>query len=405
MPPQATLENVFNNLNSRLEQQEALNRTLMAQLQQGQHTAASPQPFAAHSPAAPATVADLTASIGLAFATASSLPAIPTFDGVGDTSGLAAHAWIKQFELILDARSKLGIPTPEEQVVALARIAMRAHALSWLTSLPSYPTTWAAFKSALLERFQPASAQRIIEARLDALVEAAIKIRDRLNSQGVQLYTHRFVQLANQIPSTDMLDRTKITSYAKGLPSRLREFIIQQDERARSGATPLTLQLVIDLVGRRAASRELALDHTYGGHSAKPSDAMDLSSVDLCSRVFGLSVAEAQTYLDPAEGWAPHDTNDTPGASSSTGVDPQLLAMQQQLNALMSRRSLSPPVKKDVSDQLVNARRAAGLCIKCGVVKYEPGGKGHNSRTCKAPMDTSTSAEEGTRRAGLKPNF
>jgi hypothetical protein len=365
----------------------------------------------------------LSASLGLAIVAASSLPPIPTFDGSGDTSGLAAFAWLQQFELAFDARAKaIGMVVPDGQRVAAAFGAMRGHASTWLTSLQSTPADWSSFKKALLERFQPAGAYRIIEAKLESLVDSAMKIRERLNSEGVQHYTQKFVQLANQVPASDMLDRTKILNYAKGLPARLREFVYQQDEKARSpGSTALSLHSIVDLVGRRAATRELAFDHNHGGNAARSSDAMDLSATALCSQVFGVSQMEAQQYLSPAEGWAPFDTNGSAsGASSSTSSNgygsptpaggaatgsndllQQLVAMQKQLNAVMSRTTISPPVKREISDALAKERREGGLCIKCGVTKYEPGGKGHNSRTCKLPVDKTTSVAEGMRKAGL----
>lgn len=269
-----------------------------------------------------------------------------------------------------------------------------------------------------MERFQPAGAYRIIEAKLESLVDSAMKIRERLNGEGVQHYTQKFVQLANQIPASDMLDRTKVLNYAKGLPARLREFVYQQDEKARlPGSTALSLHSIVDLVFRRAATRELAFDHNHGGNASRSPDAMDLSATALCSQVFGVSQMEAQQYLSPAEGWASFDTNGSTSSSSSstsnngngmpspaTGsndLQQQLVVLQKQLNAMMSRNTVSPPVKREIPEALAKDRRESGLCIKCGITEYSPGGKGHNSRTCKLPVDKTTSAVEGKRKAGI----
>jgi hypothetical protein len=65
------------------------------------------------------------------------------------------------------------------------------------------------------------------------------------------------------------------------------------------------------------------------------------------------------------------------------------------------RRHVPDGVRDEVPKALAEARRAAGLCVKCGVVKYEGGGKGHNSRTCQAPADKTTSAADGKRKAGF----
>ena len=138
---------------------------------------------------------------------------------------------------------------------------------------------------------------------------------------------------------------------------------------------------------------------------------MDLSAIELCRRTFELSADEARDYLEGTEGWAPHDTDAT-GSSSSYGpsstrtneLEQQVQALQAQLAALGSvgRRSVQPVVKKEVPEQLAADRRAAGLCIRCGVAKYEAGGKGHNSRTCKLPSDVTTPASVGAKKAGLQ---
>ncbi len=65
------------------------------------------------------------------------------------------------------------------------------------------------------------------------------------------------------------------------------------------------------------------------------------------------------------------------------------------------RRNVPDGVRDEVPSALAEARKAAGLCIKCGVAKYEAGGKGHNSRTCQAPADKTTSAAEGKKKAGF----
>ena len=150
---------------------------------------------------------------------------------------------------------------------------------------------------------------------------------------------------------------------------------------------------------------------------------MDLSAIEMCPHAlkFDLSAAEARGYLEETEGWAEHDTSTRSHHSGSTShssqpaakrpgnshTSPAAADLTRQVNALqaqlaaMSRRTISPPVKRDVPEQLAMERRTAGLCIRCGVAKYEAGGRGHNSRTCQAPVDTSTSAASGAKRAGL----
>jgi hypothetical protein len=148
---------------------------------------------------------------------------------------------------------------------------------------------------------------------------------------------------------------------------------------------------------------------------------MDLSAAELlrAADVFGISREQAMAYLQPAEGWAPHDTGATedrttadapsvqPWAAALNAIQQQQAAFQQQvLNALSqgskpaSRRSVAPATKA-IPEELAKARTEAGLCIRCGVHRYEPGTRGHNSRTCRLPVDKTTTVTEGRRRAGF----
>ena len=56
---------------------------------------------------------------------------------------------------------------------------------------------------------------------------------------------------------------------------------------------------------------------------------------------------------------------------------------------------------KEIPQELFEARKKAGLCCKCGVAKYEPGGRGHNAATCKAAADKATSVAEGLKKANF----
>jgi hypothetical protein len=259
---------------------------------------------------------------------------------------------------------------------------------------------------------------RLIETQLELLVDRLSKIREKLTTQLLERYTQQFQLLANQIPSDRMLERTKILLFSKALPTRLRMLVLEEDEKAGSpGADAaarrnITLNAIVDKILRRSATLVTAAGSASSSHShsSGSGDAMDLSAVEMCSRVFDVSIAEATRYFESAEGWAPHDTSSSLAAtgSSSTQSDReaalarQVSALQEQLNlSATSRRTVAPPVKKEIPEQLAADRRSAGLCVRCGIVKYEPGGKGHNSRTCQAQPDKSTSAAAGAKRAGL----
>jgi hypothetical protein len=143
---------------------------------------------------------------------------------------------------------------------------------------------------------------------------------------------------------------------------------------------------------------------------------MDIDAISLCAVQFGVSREEAASYLEDAEGWQPHDTS----SSSSTAPAPSTPAtsapppsIEQLLAALdaryagrggkgnSQRRNVPAPIRANIPHELGEQRKQAGLCVRCGVKKYEGGMKGHNARTCHAPVDTTTSAADGKRAAGL----
>ena len=66
-----------------------------------------------------------------------------------------------------------------------------------------------------------------------------------------------------------------------------------------------------------------------------------------------------------------------------------------------SRRNVPGSVTQEVPRELFESRKAAGLCAKCGVTKYEPGSKGHNAGTCKLPVDKTMSAADGRKKANF----
>jgi hypothetical protein len=235
----------------------------------------------------------------------------------------------------------------------------------------------------------------------------------------MQAFTARFAQLAGEVPDDLVTGRGKLALLARGLPQRYSEVVLQ--EEAKKPTPPL--HQVINTVLARASQKEQAA--SYGGASSTPASAapLGLDAISLAVSTFGWSREEAQTNLSDSEGWAPHDTfGGAQGSSSSapasaTSSPPQSLNDQIQaavLNALsrvgagpagrdrnQSRRSVPGGVTKEVPAELAKSRYDAGLCIKCGIAKYEPGGKGHNSRTCKAPADKTTSVAEGRKKANF----
>lgn len=98
----------------------------------------------------------------------------------------------------------------------------------------------------------------------------------------------------------------------------------------------------------------------------------------------------------------------TPASSTEDKLDRILNALAAKVGAGpsgrehgRSRRNAPSGVLKDIPQALFEERKKLGLCCKCGVAKYEPGGHGHNAVTCKAPADKTTTAAEGRKKAGF----
>jgi hypothetical protein len=356
----------------------------------------------------------------------SSLGQLKSFEGRTEASGLAAREWLAHAEHFFAAREHaLGVTAQQGDTfrVHAARTALTDDALRWLSALPGQPATWADFRTAFLSRFSSVPAAQVREVQLQRFVDAARRIRDKLNVDGLQRYTTMFLQHAGEIPAERMTDATKRGLYAQGLPPRYAEYVLTEDAKAH----PLALHEVAQNVLSRATLKAHAISgigHIHGAGSSSASqhgDAM-VDAISLCATQFGISREEAARYVEPGEGWAPHDTSArppvaarSPAQSPTDGFEERMLAAFQRFHASTSssssgtqgksqsqRRNVPKGLREEIPEALLDARKAAGLCIKCGVVKYEPGGgSAHNSRTCKAAADKTTSVADGKKKAGF----
>lgn len=420
---QAILMQQQQQIQQQQQQQQQFFEAMMAHQQQQLATVLQQQPAAQGQP----TAAQLLAL--------SSLGQLRAFNGRVDANGLAAREWLTHAEHYFGARElAVGVDAAQGDAyrVHAARNALTDDALRWLSALPQPPTTWAAFRDAFLQRFSSVPAVQVREAQLHRFVDAARRIRDKLTVEGMQRYTTLFLQYAGEIPAERMTEATKRTLYAQGLPSRYAETVLIEDAKAQPPPLHEVAQTVLSKATLKAyavhggAAGSMSISSpSPGPTSSRASDAMDtsLDAISLCAAQFGVSRAEATAYLAESEGWAPHDTAGTASSTASSSPPPAAVRSSttseaQQMERLLAafearfadksggkpqsqRRSVPAPIRTDVPDALVTARKEAGLCVRCGVAKYEPGGRGHNSRTCKAAVDKTTSAVEGRKKANF----
>lgn len=354
-----------------------------------------------------------------------SLGEFPTYNGKGADTSLVATEWLQRAEGYFTAREQaLGLTAAQGDParVLSAVNALQDDARRWYNALPQpHPATWVDFVKAVRARFCSVPDERMRVDRLNDFVEKAGRLRDKLNVQGMQAYTARFQQLAGEVPDSYITLHGKLSLLARGLPQRYAEVVLKEDAKS----PPPPLSEVINIVLSRAAQKEQAISYGGASHPTSSAAPIHLDAVTLAATTFGWSREEASKHLDDsnAEGWSIHDTSTSgsssssshtrnPTASPSPGMSiEQMTQLAAMFGARMgsgsdhprkqSRRNAPVDVKNSIPDALADARKQAGLCIKCGIVKYEGGGRGHNARTCKAAADPTTSVAEGKKKAGL----
>ena len=355
-----------------------------------------------------------------------SLGALPSFSGKGGDTTLIAHEWLQRAENYFAAREHaldLDAAQGDQARLLTAAYALQDDARRWYDALPQPPSTWASFRDTVKARFCSVPSERIRVDKLRAFVDKVHRVRDKLNVQGMQALTARFAELAGQVPDDLVTAREKLALLARGLPLRYAEVVMMED--AKKPPTPL--HEVINIVLSRAATKEQA--GSYGGTSSSAASAapMDVNSVALAIARFGWTPEEAQLNLIDSEGWAPHDTHGGSqssqgsagaGPASSASSSPATLSTDQVTQLLAAfaahaRVGAGPAARdrnqsrrqggiaKEIPAELVEARKDARLCIRCGVAEYEPGSSGHNAATCDAAVDRTTSVAEGLKKAGF----
>ena len=342
------------------------------------------------------------------------------FTGDGDSAGLKALAWVQAAELAFKSHTlATGYALTDAQKQAHALRALGGNAQTWYVSLTAEPQGWPAFREAFLRRWQMAASGEVLERRLVALSRSVAALRRPLSNDGLHRFAAQFLQLANQIPSGDLTDHSKATLFIEALPSALQDYAISRKQDYRRNAADgshIPLHQLVDLVLQRSTNRSLAsaIGHTSAaGHAPTGGptspDAMDLSAL---AAQLGVPAAEAAGFLEGLPEWdTDADTIASPAAAAGPASAPapggpslaqQLNALTQQLNALtQNRRNVPGGALKSIPNDLIQARKKAGLCARCGIAKYEPAPHGHNARSCKARPDAQTSVADGLQRAGL----
>ena len=352
------------------------------------------------------------------------------FDGKIALSSTGTAEWVTKTELRFAASEAAGLSETARDASRLTAAAacMRADALRWYQAIPSAekPKTWEAFKAALMARFSSSTTAMTRLEQLRKLVSLVSQQRAKLAADGWQAFLARFQELSGEIPGYLCTQHGLLEMLGRALPERLAQLVWAEHRKRPDQNEPLKpMHVLIAEILAKAYSREYATNHaggaSSGGGSAAAASAapMAMDAVLFCAATFDVSQETARGYLEEGEGWQEHDTsggkNSAAGATGGSGTIPAESAIERLLAAFesrftagnnggakgsSSRRNMPSDVKRDVPAALAEARKTAGLCIKCGVTKYEPGSRGHNSRNCNKGLDKTTSAQEGLRKAG-----
>lgn len=352
-----------------------------------------------------------------------------TFAGKGAAAGLTATDWIADAEYVFRTNEQLlgtaGTASAAASRLALAAAALTDEARVWyrgLTEQGKEPSSWEEFKRTFKGRFDVVSSSWFLQKELEKLVERHQQKRENMSMDAMSAYCSRFEELANRLPDEFMLRHTKLNLLAQGLPLRARRTVM--DSTVQEDYTQAkTVSEMVALVLRKAATDLYAREGVKGLSASSSSPAtssssssgvadMDLGALTRAMDVFGVNRSQAAQYLREQEGWAPHDTSDSGSSSTAPAPHVALTAMLQGmetekaaallLNAFgthRNRTAVSQGIKKTVPKELADARKKAGLCLKCGVVQYVTGG--HTARSCRAPVDLQTGVKEGRKKAGM----
>jgi len=221
---EATLEQAL----ARLAVLEQENHQLQLELQAAAAAAAQPAP-------APAPVASPTVKP----------PKPHNYKG-----GKGVATWLDKVEQYFEAVNLIA----DAARISFAALLLEGPASTWWSNLRAgarnnagivLPTTWADFRTALCDRFQP-----VTEADL-----ARQHMRKLAQTRGLQAYINDFQDLALKVPEMD--ERTKMDNFCFGLRPDCRQYVRQQRPHTLKDAITFALCFQATLVEDRAAERAL----------------------------------------------------------------------------------------------------------------------------------------------------
>ena len=227
----------------------------------------------------------------------------------------------------------------EESRIAFAVSYLGAVPLQWWDADPSHQSvrTWADFVALLRGRFRPVHAAKQARTELFKIKQAP--------SQSAGAYAAAFQQLLVSLP--DMHVDDQVFLFVRGLAPALKRRVGDKEF--------VTLSAAINAAVQSEGLYGLQSGDDAGSASSSSGAAMDINAVSADE------VASAQ-----------REYNRMRDAASYGALAAQMTELASELHALRTGESSSRPARGDrsfvpnLSKELVSARIAAGLCIRCG---------------------------------------
>lgn len=422
---QATMNAVLND-QQRLQQQaqDQIQRqaTLEQQLAAKDQQIAALQAAMAHQAAQPPVQGaglDL-AVLTQAQAAAKLVKELDKFAGRASASGASAERWLADAEYIFRNNEAMlgttGTSGADKMRVRTACAALTDDARLWHQSLldaGQAPESWQTFKAAFQAQFNKINSNWSNHLELQTWVEkwdGKIHNVDQLSD-----YNRSFVQRAGRISDTFLPRHLKLALYARGLPRNMRKWVLDHKVQQDWDSAKTVSEVAQDVLDKactdmfaRNGLRGLGGGASFAGAASSSSSAAAEAMEDVPVEV---NAMRAVGEDDSAFGGEAEDETSRPRLGGNAAVQLNAIANQLTLavNALSShanRTALAKGFVKQIPKELEEARKKAGLCMRCGKVWFTRGKEGHNGRTCKAPIDKLTGAAEGQRAAeaaGPKP--
>jgi hypothetical protein len=364
---------------ARQEQQLAQQQQQITHLQQQLLAAAGSSSVSASS--APPSASSLPLSAEL-LARLVPKPPLPPPEQWKGTTGHAVNRWLETLEGQHAYYGRTDAERCATVVALLVDPALSEYRAE--TKEKGEPSDYAALCARLRARWSFVEEEFHVRKELKVLVARGAALRPAV-------YAEQFRQLASKLPNESASGL--IFQFGEGLRPSLRVKVYEKNHTTLAAAL---LQVCrndavytahgVSSSSSSAPSRASADDMDVGAleHLPEENRATFLTALQEINPTSSRASSSLPSFL--SEEIASLVQAQLAAASLAGGSNKPFKGNKNKTQA--GQRGLSPLA--DIPTALRKLREAYGLCIRCGVERYSAGPEGHNSGTCKRPVDKST---------------